>query len=59
MPLNQVDDEIPVQVYYSKAQDDKQKLQLVSTNPKERAINLSYLFLLLETQVPNLQVTLH
>ena len=57
--LKQVDKEIPVQVHHSKAQDEKQQLQLRSTKPKERAINLSDLILLLETQFPNLPVTLH
>ena len=57
--LKQVDDEIPVQVRHSKAQDDEQQLQLVSTYPKERAINSQDLFLLMETQFPNLPDTLH
>ena len=57
--LKQVDVEIPVQGHHSKAQDDEQQLQLVSTKPKERAINSSDLMLLLETKVPNLPITLH
>ena len=44
-------------VHHSKAQDDKQQLQLIPTNPKERVINSP--ILLLKTQVPNLPVTLH
>ena len=56
--LKQVDVEIPVQGHHSKAQVDEQQLQLVSTKPKERAINSSDLMLLLETQVPNLPITL-
>ena len=39
--LKQVDDEIPVQIHHGKAKDDEQQLQLISTNPKERAINSS------------------
>ena len=57
--LKQVDDVIPVQVSHSKAQNDEQQLQLISTKPKERAINSSDLILLLERKVPNLTVTLH
>ena len=73
MSVSVVDNKIPVQIHQGKAKDDKQQLQLISTNPKERAINLSDptlnpgekglnspdLILLLKTQVPKLPVTLH
>ena len=39
----QVDNAIPVQVHHSKAKDDKQQLQLVSTNPEKTALNLQTL----------------
>ena len=41
MSVSVVDNKIPVQIHQGKAKDDKQQLQLISTNPKERAINLS------------------
>ena len=45
--LKQLADETPVQVHHSKDQEDEQQIQLISTNTKERAINLSDLILLL------------